>query len=167
MWSGGVRFNITLFWFSCRVLGKFAFSLSQDWELPIKREVSRWHLSFFHSARGFTYCLPLPALCFSPSSASSEAGSRGCGWGCFPAAAAEAVGQWWQRGLPALPSWSRGKCQAPFPRCSPNQRPLSPCASCAKVGSAGSCSGCQSLSMLRLCPQTQPLLCCPFLGVVH
>lgn len=80
----GICFNITLFCLHCRVLCKFAFSLSQDWELPIKREVSRWHLSFSHSARGFAYCLPLPALCFSPSSVSSGASSRGCGWGCFP-----------------------------------------------------------------------------------
>lgn len=33
--------------FHFRVLCKFAFSLSQDWELPIKREVSRQHCSSF------------------------------------------------------------------------------------------------------------------------
>lgn len=87
VWSGDsvlTQFSVLCICFCCRILGKFAFSLSQDWELPIKREVSRWHLSFSHSARGFTYCLPLPALCFSPSSASSGASSRSCGWGCFP-----------------------------------------------------------------------------------
>lgn len=31
---------VTIAVFHCRVLCKFAFSLSQDWELPIKREVS-------------------------------------------------------------------------------------------------------------------------------
>jgi len=57
---------VTITVFHCRVLCKFAFSLSQDWELPVKREVSRCHLSVSFSAGGFCLLPPPPSFVLQP-----------------------------------------------------------------------------------------------------
>lgn len=64
-WDLGVCTCVTIALFHCRVLCKFAFSLSQDWELPIKREVSRWHLSFSLS-HGLRLLPPSPSFVLQP-----------------------------------------------------------------------------------------------------
>lgn len=79
--------------FPSRVLCKFAFSLSQDWELPIKREVSEQHLlPSFLSQPGAGSEGADGAIFRRASPHCVEVGSAGAAWllcprfsrGCFP-----------------------------------------------------------------------------------
>lgn len=161
----GVGLCVTITVFHCRVLCKFAFSLSQDWELPIKREVSRWRLSFSPSARGFTYLLHLPALCSSPSSA-SRSGAKVRGWGCCPCRGrlcTGAVWRCWQRVLPCPAGTEGSGTPLPSPVLQTTE-PLPVLAAQRWEVQKAALSGCWRPQHAGVLPSDTTF---PFLGAVH